>query len=57
MFVAGVPFVNASRGRTHTGGELTMERSVRSEGQPDKYRPTPVTVELEDGGVAVTAAI
>jgi hypothetical protein len=31
--------------------------SDRSDGQPEKYRRTSVTVELEDGGGSVMAAI
>ena len=34
-----------------------MARSDHLEGQRDKYRRTPVRVELEDGGGAVMAAI
>jgi hypothetical protein len=33
------------------------KRSDRSDGQPDKYRRTPVPVESEDGGGSVVAAI
>ena len=64
VFAAGVPFASSSVGRTHIGGELshattmtTIERSDRSERQFDEYRRTPVSVDMEDGGGAVVAAM
>ncbi len=52
-----IPGPNVHSRRSATCDDKMTKRSDRSDGQPDRYRRTPVPVVSADGGGAVMAAV